>query len=128
MKKLLLFTGILTVLASAGSLWANTDWYGKFWGDLEGEWKGTICDTQDPPYFKGVWTDGQQEGTLYADLEYAGHWVYKIVKGVIYDSEGNHIGYWDGYFDANIKPGYAEGKWWLVDVDAKGYWQGQRSW
>lgn len=128
MKKTLLCAIAVLLLASAASLQANTDWYGKFWGDAEGEWKGTIYDKEKPFHFEGVWGDGHQDGTAYAELAYEGSWLYKIVKGTLYNSEGDVIGGFDGYFDANIKPGYAEGNWWLEFINVKGSWQGQRSW
>jgi len=125
-KSLLLVVGIM-LLVSATGLFAATEWYGKFWGDAEGEWKGTLYDKEVlPPCFKGVWTDGHHEGELYAELEYAGHGVYKIVKGLIFNEYGKEIGKWDGYFDQNIKPGYAEGEWKLLEADLSGKWQGQR--
>lgn len=114
MKKALLLITAITLLASATGLVANTDWHGKFWGDREGEWKGTLYDLVKPPHFEGVWNDGQDEGKCYAELEYAGHGVYKIVEGIIYNSKGYVIGKFDGYFDVNIKPGLAEGEWSLV--------------
>ncbi|MBN2378926.1 hypothetical protein JXM67_03895 [candidate division WOR-3 bacterium] len=128
MKKALLIVGVLTMLVSAGTLMAKTDWHGKFWGDSEGEWKGTLFGKeQDPPYFKGEWVNSDGEyGKLYAVLEYAGHGIYKIEKGIIYDHKGNEIGVWDGYFDENIKPGYAEGTWSLPHSKQIGKWQGQR--
>lgn len=129
MKRTILILTALTILLGASAVSAATDWHGKFWGDNTGTWKGTLYDNeQDPPIFKGAWTceDTGEEGTLYAVLEYAGNGIFKIVTGTIYDSDGNKIGVWDGYFDVNIKPGYAEGSWTLVDVDRCGKWQGSR--
>jgi len=126
-KKILIILAILTI--GATGLMAKTDWHGKFWGDFEGEWKGTLYgNEQDPPIFKGKWASEEtgEEGTLFAGLEYCGHGIYKIVKGVIYDREGNEIGWWDGYFDENIKPGYAEGRWAHFDSFRIGKWQGKR--
>jgi len=48
------------------------------------------------------------------------------VKGLIFNEYGKEIGKWDGYFDQNIKPGYAEGEWKLLEADLSGKWQGQR--
>ncbi|NLI99407.1 hypothetical protein GX441_12230 [bacterium] len=132
MKKVLLILGVLALVLGASSLSAATNWHGKFWGDSEGIWKGTLYDNeQDPPIFKGKWAceETAEEGTLYAVLDYAGHGIFKIVKGTIYDINGNLIGAWDGYFDQNIKPGYAEGEWKTFDdPDAIHYgkWQGKR--
>jgi hypothetical protein len=125
MKKSLLLTVGILILVSATGLMANTDWHGKFWGDIEGEWKGTLVDKQDPPYFEGVWTDGDDKGKCYAELEYGGHGIYKIVKGVIYNENGYEIGKFGGYFDVNIKPGYAEGEWKTLWGEY-GKWQGKR--
>ena len=124
-KSLLLVVGIM-LLVSATGLFAATEWYGKFLGDAEGEWKGTLYDEVRPPCFKGVWADGHHEGELYAELEYAGHGVYKIVKGLIFNEYGKEIGEWEGYFNESIKPGHAEGMWWLIDSHCEGKWEGQR--
>jgi hypothetical protein len=125
-------TIILTALAivlGANILSAATNWNGKFWGDDSGIWKGTLYDNeQDPPIFKGGWSceETGEEGTLYAILDYSGHGIFKIIEGTIYDSNGCKTGVWDGYFDQNIKPGYAEGKWALIDAYQAGKWQGKR--
>lgn len=129
MKKALLIVGVLALLVSAGSVWANTDWHGKFWSDTrEGEWKGTLNDeAQDPPIFKGEWNDGENYGKLYAVLEYAGSGIYKIVDSKIINSDGYTIGVFEGFFDVNIKPGNAEGEWKLCWGEY-GKFKGQRIW
>jgi hypothetical protein len=129
MKKALLIIGVLALLVSAGAVWANTDWHGKFWGETrEGEWKGTIVDeAQDPPYFTGEWSDGLSHGKIYAVLEKVSKWEYKIVKSVVYNSKGFAIGKWDGHFDLNVKPGLAEGEWKTLWGEY-GKWKGQRIW
>jgi len=126
MKKSLLIVAVLAVLFGAGSVWANTDWYGEFWGDSsKGEWKGTLYDDIRPPHFDGKWSDGHDAGKCYAELEYAGHGIYKITKGTLYNSKGYEIGKFDGYFNLNIKPGKAEGEWKTLWGEY-GKWQGKR--
>lgn len=126
MKKTLLLLAGLSLVFGATSLWANTDWHGKFWSETrEGEWKGTLIDIVDPPRFEGEYSDGEDAGKCIAELEYEGHGIYKITKGVIYNSDGYVIGKFTGYFDVNIKPGKAEGKWELVWGEF-GYWEGKR--
>lgn len=130
-KTFIVFAALLAALAASSLVAANTDWEGKFWGDHEGIWTGTLYD--DPlgpaaPHFEGKWTsaDETEYGKLLADLKYEGHGIYTILKGIIYDIKGSEIGTWDGYFDVNIKPGYAEGKWAEFDEDHSGKWQGKR--
>ncbi len=130
-KKLFIFATLLVALGASSLVAANTDWEGKFWGDHEGIWAGTLYD--DPlgpaaPHFEGKWSlgDDSEYGKLLADLTYEGHGIYKIIKGVAYDHKGNVVASWEGYFDVNYKPGRAEGKWAELEIDHTGEWYGQR--
>lgn len=134
MKKILFtFTMLVVALGASSVLAANTNWEGKYWGDHEGIWAGTLFDDPtgpDKPHFEGKWASADEAdyGKLFADLKYEGHGIYKVVKGVVYDEKGYLIGTWDGYFDVNYKPGRAEGTWAEIDATStqQGKWQGKR--
>lgn len=131
MKKALLIIAALGIVLGASSLVAaNTNWTGKYICMDQGIWKGTIYD--DPtgpakPYFKGKWVsmDVNKQGTMYASLKPDGYGNYKIIKGTLYDINGNEVGFWDGYFTLMVKPGHGEGAWAWIDAAYIGKWTGQ---
>lgn len=122
LKKTFIIAALITL--GATTLFANVQMEGTFWGDASGTWKGTIIDTQDPILFKGFWTDGHQEGTLYAEGYIdGGYYVFELGDG--YDSHGTLIGHWSGKISI-YNDDYSTGPWWGVDLTISGKWGGYK--
>lgn len=124
LKKALVFMALLTVGATA--LFADVNMVGTYWGDASGDWRATISDDQDPIIFRGVWTDGHQDGTLYAEGyidDDNDHYVFDL--GDSYDSDGNLVGHWSAQISI-YSDEYSTGPWWSIDNTMSGRWGGYK--
>ncbi len=120
-KNLILVALCVLILGSTTALTAS-DWAGTFWGDATGTWSGTLFEDTDPPYFRGIWDDGNQRGAMYGDAEEVQNGVFEVHIGYAENNLGTLIGYWNGTFNTNTDT--ASGDWAKVDMSAIGRWAG----
>jgi len=140
MKKALLIVTVLALALGASSVIAEqTHWAGTYWDPanttIQGTWTGILFVNEpdgSAPYFQGEWfpDDGTVGGTLYASLYDDGSGVYPILESMIYDSNGEKIGWLEGYFDlSSAVIGHGEGRWKLFSdpsLSHYGFWKGKQ--
>jgi hypothetical protein len=130
MKRSILTVVALALVLGAGSLIAaDTNWQGTYFCMDQGTWTGTIYDDPtgpDKPHFEGKWVsiDEAKWGTMYATLKSDGLGNYTIVKGTLFNEDGQ-IGTWGGKFSLMTKPGVGKGDWTWFYAPYIGSWEGK---